>query len=132
MRHRASRPGFTLIEVLVAFTIAAVLLVALLRSFGAGLAGGTRADNYTVATTLAESALEALGTSEKLSDGFRSERAVGPYEVVSSARYYPAPSGIDPAKLYVVPYDVAVTVSWRQGPRAQSVTLRTIRLALRR
>ncbi len=131
MRDGGRSGGFTLIEVLVAFTIAAILLVALLRSFSGGVAGSVRADDYTEATILAESTLEALGTSEALGDGFHFERAEGRYIVAATAHLYTPPDASDVAHRYVVAYDVRVTVSWHEGLRAPSITLRTLHLALR-
>ncbi|HUZ75082.1 MAG TPA: type II secretion system protein [Stellaceae bacterium] len=131
IRRRIRPGGFTLVEVLVAFAIAAVLLVALLRSFSGGVAGSARAGAYAEATTLAESTLETLGTSVKLSDGMNAATDDGPYRIAVTARLYTPPDRTEPAQLYVVPYEVAVTVTWREGQRAQSITLRTLRLALR-
>lgn len=128
MRTGADEIGFTLIEVLVAVTIAAVLMVALLRSFSGGIAGTVRADDASEATSVAESGLESLGTRVALRDGLAAHYEEGQFSVAESAQLYrPAETAGD-----IRLYDVAVTVSWRAGTGIERVTLRTLKPALRR
>jgi prepilin-type N-terminal cleavage/methylation domain-containing protein len=63
MRSPASDQGFTLIEVLVATALAAILLLPLLHSFSTGIATATRTDAITQATLIAESTLENIGAA---------------------------------------------------------------------
>src|SRR5258707_11895102 len=55
-----SSAGFTLIEILVAFTVATLLLGALYQLFSAGLRSSASAQHYADAVLLAESGLDAL------------------------------------------------------------------------
>src|SRR5258707_8716331 len=55
-----SSAGFTLIEILVAFTVATLLLGALYQLFSAGLRSSASAEHYADAVLLAESGLDAL------------------------------------------------------------------------
>jgi len=128
MRRHADAEGFTLIEVLVAFTIAVVLLLPLLRSFSSGIGSSTRTDTFTDATLIAESALESAGQSFPLTDGSNIEQQEGPYRVTTSVRRY-AGEGTPQAPLLVTaPYEIAVTVSWQEAARTRSIALHTLRL----
>ena len=131
MPSRAEDSGFTLIEVLVAFTIALVLLIPLLHSFSTGLASGARTDAFTNATLIAQSTLERLGPEVALNDKATAKRQDGPYEIETSVRRYQGDGAPERAtRSAVVPFDVAVTVRWREGLRMQSVTLQGIRLGM--
>ena len=129
MRHRRhDDSGFTLIEVLVAFAIAAVLLLPLLRSFSTGIGAATRSDAATEATLIAQSTLEGMGHLVALSDGASIDRQEGPYHVSALVGRHHGDGVASGPILTVVPYDVAVTVDWQDGARTRSITLHTVRL----
>lgn len=118
--------GFTLIEVLVAFTIMAVALVALMQAFSSGLLNLDTAQRYVTATLQARSALDQIGPvialeagehGGELGNGSKWRAVVEPQGTSAS--------GFDEAPR-LQPYNVAVTVTWRGE---QAVTLRTLRLA---
>ena len=76
--HRARFPacgrmrdedGFTLLEVLIAFAVLAVLLVPILQVFGGGLGNAETARAYSTATLLARSKLAEIATESELADG---------------------------------------------------------------
>ena len=75
MRMRRSSPesGFTLLEVLVAFAVLAVMIVPILQVFGGGLGTTETARAYTTATLLARSKLAEVGVAETLG-GRRNDR----------------------------------------------------------
>ncbi len=128
MSRPADARGFTLIEVLVAFTIAALLLLPLLRSFSAGIASATRTDSYTEATLIAESTLESLGPGVALTDGGSIDRQEGQYHVAAAMHRYQTDAAPDRTLLVAIPYEVTVTISWPEAARMQSIALRTLRL----
>ena len=131
MPSRAEEAGFTLIEVLVAFTIALVLLIPLLHSFSTGLATDVRTDSFTNATLIAQSTLERLGPEVALNDNAGTKRQDGPYEIETSVHRYRGDGVSDGGtRSAIVPYGVAVTVRWREGLRMRSVTLHGIRLGM--
>ncbi len=135
--------GFTLLEVLVAFTILAVALGALLQAFSTGLRGLGAAEAHANAVSHARSKLDEVGAlipleegvqsgafdsdafdsgafdSGAFDEGYRWTVSIQPYEPSEAAEW---------GDLSVVPYDVTVTVAWG---RESSVTLRTLRLAPR-
>lgn len=120
--------GFTLIEVLVAFTIAALLLVAVLRILTLGLDGAQRAEAYTRATIIAESTLDTLGVATPLKDGDTAELSDGPFRIHAAIERYREPGAGRESVQYLVLYRVSATVAWRDGRRERSVALSTLRL----
>lgn len=65
----AGEAGFTLIEVLVAFAVLAIVLVPLLQVFGGGLGSTQTARAYTQAALLARSKLDEMGVEAPLVEG---------------------------------------------------------------
>ena len=61
--------GFSLVEVVVAFVITGLVLVAALRLFGGAFDGSARAERLTLALVAAESTLESFGTALPLRPG---------------------------------------------------------------
>ncbi len=125
-RGEAGEAGFTLIEILVAFTVAALLLGGLYEVF----AGGVRVANATRRTSeallLAQSALEAMAGAPA-SAGQTNEQ-IGQFQRVTDIT--PRPDLLPPtAQADVVPYEVVVRVVWREGVRPRGVTLSTMWLA---
>lgn len=128
MRQRADTHGFTLIEVLIAFTIAAVMLLPLLQGFSAGINSAARTDNFSEATLIAESALETAGPGFALADGSSLDQQEGRYHVATAVHRYQDDATSDRPLLLAIPYEIVVTVSWQEAARARSVALRTLRL----
>jgi prepilin-type N-terminal cleavage/methylation domain-containing protein len=127
MRNRADAAGFTLIEMLVAITLMALLLLPLMRSFSSGLLARSRSDRLTEATIIAEAELETVAANPAFSSEPSSDRNEGRYTIQTTIAPYQMTILED--GLPVRPYEIRVTVSWPQGARAQSVALRTLRLA---
>ncbi len=124
----SSAAGFTLIEILVAFTVAALLLAALYQVFSMGLRSSASAENYANAVMLAESGLDALaGTS--LAIGQTTDRISG-YERTTIIRSRPElEPGSTQAALKL--YEIEVRVAWRDGVRERSVSLSTLKVGPR-
>jgi general secretion pathway protein I len=133
IRSPAARadPGFTLIEVLVAFAIMAIALGTLFAVFGSGLRRGGQIEAERNALAVAQSVLADIGGEIPLADGKAEGEAPGgmrwrvdiqPYAVEAGQTQQSAPA------LPVRAHEVAVAVSWGGGA-GQVVTLRTLRLA---
>jgi general secretion pathway protein I len=128
--RRTDRRGFTLIEVLVAFAVAAVLLVGLSRAFSGGFRLGGEVDRYDAALVIAESTIDALGAALPPRDDGAFDRREGGFAVRAVAHRYgedeATPGTVEPV---LVPYELAVAVSWQEGRQRRSVELQTLRLA---
>ena len=126
MRQHADSAGFTLIEMLVAITLMALLLLPLMRSFSSGLFVRSRTDVLTEATLIAEAELETFAAKSTFSGETSFDRFEGRYSVHTSVGRYVA--GSFDAELPVRPYEIQVTVSWPDGSQTRSVDLRMLRL----
>lgn len=127
---RAARDqrGFTLIEVLVAFAVLAMLLGAIYQTFSSGLNASARAERRAVAALHAQSVLAALGSGEPISQGEATGELDGGYRWQTSVRLLE--SAGETARLDA--FEVIVTVSWEASlGRQGSVSLNTLRLAVR-
>jgi general secretion pathway protein I len=127
MNHCAARTaGFTLIEVLVAFVIAAVTLGAIYEIFSTGVRSNVATESYRDATLIGESALDALD-GVPISAGESRDR-LGAYERVTRITERPdlLPAG---TLRRFFPYQIEVTVTWRDGLHERSVDFATLRLA---
>ena len=68
-RRQKGDGGFTLLEVLIAFAILAVALVALIQAFSQGIHGSHVAEERAIAIMLARSKLAEIGKSIPLEEG---------------------------------------------------------------
>jgi general secretion pathway protein I len=126
--------GFTLLEVLIAFTIAAIAFTALMRVFSTALDVTERAGGISQATLIAQSKLAQVGTVIPLVDGgqagdevngrFRWSVNIGPYEppVVVNPD---APVSLAPLTLPLEMKRIEAVV--RYGEPERNVTLVTYR-----
>ncbi|HUB96165.1 MAG TPA: type II secretion system protein [Stellaceae bacterium] len=126
-RHRAIA-GFTLIEVMVAFAVAAILMVVLSRALGLGVVATARVKSQGDAVLIAESTLDSMGTVTPLKDGDTADLDEGGYHIHATVDRY-----VDPARPtshgYLALYRVRATVMWREARQRRSLTLTTLRLA---
>lgn len=123
-RRPRGRRGFTLLEALIAFTILAVALAALLRAFGAGIGGLTRAEAYGTAALHARSKLEEVGSVLPIEPGSREGGFDDGYRWRVDISAYG--DGEPETRTQAVLYAVDVSVGQDETPL---VTLRTVRLA---
>ncbi|HWE75575.1 MAG TPA: prepilin-type N-terminal cleavage/methylation domain-containing protein [Stellaceae bacterium] len=128
MPRHGDESGFTLIEVLVATTIAALLLLPLLRGFSAGLATTTRSGGLTEATLIAQSTLETIGAQTPLDAATSVEHQDGRYHVTTTIHPYSSGELANEAALPVAAYEITVTVDWPEGAKPEKVAIRTLRL----
>jgi general secretion pathway protein I len=135
MRHDG---GFTLLEVLVAFVIAALALGLLFHSASGGLTAVRAAGRTAEAVSRAKSHLAALGRDVALADGtfqgddgdgYRWKIRITPV-ATSSPPDVPVPGGVRQWPLTL--YAIEVAVSWTEDSREREVMLRTERLTARK
>jgi hypothetical protein len=112
---------------LVALTIATLLLAVLLRGLGLGAAGSRRVEAYAEATILAQSVLDTAAVATPLADGAEAERQEGAFRIRAAVHRYRA-GPADKEDGYLVPYELTAMVLWRDGAEERSVSLQTLRL----
>jgi general secretion pathway protein I len=124
---RRADDGFTLLEILVAFTVAALLLSAGMRALSVDIGGVTQSRAQTEAVLLASSALEEVGVTIPLREGEQTESVGGGFvRRLAIAQSNIEVKGEGPPQ--AIPYEIDATVAWNSGGREHSVSLRTIRL----
>lgn len=122
---RAERQGgFSLLELLVAFTILATVITVLLQIFAGGLRNLKVGDDYASAVAVAEARLAELGRvapivegeAEGSQDGYRWHLSVRPWDKL-----------VAPVTGEPVLFEVRVTVRWQEANTERTLTLASLR-----
>jgi len=132
--------GFSLLEVLVAFTVAALALALVFQIYGRGAHALVAADGYARAVVVAQSILASAGVEDTLepgetegetADGWRWRRQVEPYQdpeleaLLTQAPAADGARGTRAQRLTLV--EVRVAVDWHDGLRQRSLELVSLR-----
>jgi general secretion pathway protein I len=130
--------GFSLLEVLVAFTLFAVAMGVLMQIFSRGVTGATLADRYARATMYAESKLAATGLEDKLKEGVASGKFDDDYVWQVTVKPYQDPTPRDQMSLdfekqfYTQLYEIESRVTFvADDQRERVVALSTLQFGLR-
>ncbi len=127
-----NQKGFSLLEVLVAFAILALLLGVLLGIFGRATQTTIAAAQYTQATTLAESLLNRVGHDLALEPGALSGATDNGFSWELTLVELDLADAFGTTQLPAIPYRVNVKVLWFDAGRPRQLTLSTLRLRLSR
>ena len=128
IKRRQGAQGFSLLEVLVAFSVLSLTLAVVLQIFSTGLRAGVLSEEYARATALAESKLAELGRlgpiQETTEEGafdeiYRWQLDVNPPDWWEE---------VEREQIPVIPYEVHVTVLWTGPNRQRSLRLSTLRV----
>jgi general secretion pathway protein I len=130
--------GFSLLEVLVAFTLFAVAMGVIMQIFSRGVNGASIADHYAKATMHAESRLAAIGLEETIKEGTSSGKFDDDYTWQVTIKPYqdPAPRdqmAIDFEKQHFAQlYEIETKVTFATDDRkVRAVTLSTLQIGPR-
>ncbi len=134
MKNRAitfhKQSGFTILEVLVAFLVAALLLAVILSGFSTGLSSLARADRMSQAALVAQSRIAELGVVEPLQEGQVSGRddQHGDYRWQINVQPFAWDYADATAQQGSTLYKVDVEVFWPTGDKEHSFLLTTLKL----
>lgn len=126
-----NQQGFSLLEILIAFSILAVSLSILLNIFAVGVTTASVAEDYTTAVEIAESLMAKTGIETPLQAGqiegvqhnkYHWQVLVQPFELASEP--------VDNTTLSAALFKVSVTVSWGDGRKIKLVTLKLVNKVL--
>ena len=130
--------GFSLLEVLAAFVILALVGTALFRLFSGALGNAALSDEYSRATLYAESRLAALGVETPLREGVQQGTSEDGYYAWTVKIEPYTPPGTTPdidgtvATMGVNLWRLATTVRWPGAPGSErSVALATLKVAIK-
>lgn len=125
MTYLTDRRGFTLLEILVAFSLIGIVLVVVMQIFSAGLRSLSLSDSYVNASARAEAVMRNIVEDEDFPnvtlsgstrDGYRFDSVITKgYEERVQA-------------LNIDLYQVRVTIYWNDGVRERSMSLDTLKL----
>ena len=120
--------GFSLLEILIAFSILALSLGLLLKIFSSGVNTAMLAEDYTIAVQIAQSKMAVIGVASPLraDSGIENDK----YKWLVEVSPYPFnPEHIDLTELSVALVKVKVIVSWGDGSTDdRHVELTTLKL----
>lgn len=116
--------GFTLIEVLVAFGILSLTLVALLQVFSQGLRSVDVAERHLIATMLMRSILDDLGTEIPIVVGERSGDIDDGYRWTTRIARSRTVAPIATGQWTYFSYEIEVEIAWNDRPVTTATTLR--------
>ena len=122
--------GFSLLEILIAFSILALSLGILLKIFSAGVNTAVVAEDYTAAIQIAESLMAKTGVETPLlpdqSSGVDNEKY---HWLVEVSPFVFNPENVDPTAIRAVLYKVKVIVNWGDdNTNDRQVELTTLKL----
>lgn len=126
---RRAEAGFTFIELLIAFVIAAGGLTVLFQLLSGNMTGLSRAQAREHATLIAQSRLAELQTTPTLAPGSLQGQADNRFSWAATVQPY-GPSLTSRHGKAIPLYALGVTVRWRDGASVQQVSLNTLHLAL--
>ncbi len=122
--------GFSLLEILIAFSILAVSLTILLKIFSAGVNTAVVAEDYTAAVQIAESLMVTTGVETPLVAGQNSGIENEKYHwLIDVSPFEFNPENVERTTITAVLFKVQVIVSWgNDNANDRQVKLTTLKL----
>lgn len=126
--HSKSAQGFSLLEILVAFVMMALVVGTLLQLFGSSMRNVALSDEYSFAIQIAESRLQAVGSEIKVEQGSERGSEEGtPYNWVVEMEPVELHEDQEDFSLSVQPYRVSVVVAWDSDGKKRQFALSSLR-----
>ncbi|XSG83865.1 MAG: type IV pilus modification PilV family protein [Methylohalobius sp. ZOD2] len=128
MRNREA--GFSLLEIMVAFTLLALSLAVLMQAFGSGVGLLGDAGGVARAATLAQSQMARVGIEIPVEEGaYQGEWQAGYRWHLQIAPFYPLQPVPEHPRWQL--YQVQVTISWTDADRTRTYRMTTLRVGPR-
>lgn len=128
--RRSRQAGFTLIEVLAAFVIFALLFGVVLQILSTSMSNTRLSGDYTRAALWAQSKLDVIGLEQMIEPGVTQGRFDERFswQMDVSEGFVFDDRGLDPEALPIALYHVELTVDWGEHRRRQAVfeTMRSV------
>ena len=130
VRRRHRQRGFTLIEVMAAFAVFALLFGVTLQILSTSLSNTRRSGDLTMAALWAQSVLDVAGVENMIepgrSSGSLDERFRWHMEVTEEQMF--DEQGLEAAELPIALYRIVLEVEWGENPQRSAVfeTLRAV------
>ena len=121
--------GFSLLEILIAFTILALSIGVLLNVFSSGLRRAMLSEEYQKAVIIAQSNLATAGTEKELQEGRLQGSVDDKYFWSLEATLFVMGDESESEQIGITPYQVTSTVEWAAGKENRQVQLTSIKLA---
>ena len=132
LRLRSKHRGFSLLEILVAFSILAISLGIILKIFSTGITSAQVTGDYTIAVQIAQNLLDKTGSESplKLGEINGSENKLYQWRVTVAPKMFTSPE-LDLHDLPVALFDVTAHVWWGGENKSDDrvVELHTLKLA---
>ncbi len=132
LRLRSKHQGFSLLEILVAFSILAVSVGIVLKIFSAGLTTTQITGDYTTAVQIAKNLLDTTGNESalKVAEIKGNENKVYYWQVNVSPKTFSSPE-LDLQDLPVTLFEITARVWWDEDDKInqREVVLSTLKLA---
>ena len=122
--------GFSLLEVLVAFSVMALVLGVVFRILSSGMNTAELTGRYSQAALLAQSRMAELDAQDDLQEGrSEGEFADSDYRWQLTVSAYNGEPTLNLDQLTFRPLAVELEVHWGDGDQSRSINLSTLRLA---
>jgi general secretion pathway protein I len=132
---RRASAGFSLLEILVAFTVFAIIVAVVMQIFSTGVNGATVAERYAKASQYAESKLAAAGVEEVLKEGVKDGTFDDEFRWRVEIKRFEDPTPRDQQAIdfdknnFVQLFEITATVSFTtDDQKERSVVLTTLQL----
>lgn len=120
--------GFSILEILIAFVVMALVVGSLLRLFGTSMRNVVLADEYSFAVQIAESRMQAVGSEIPVEQGsVTGEESGTSYNWAVNMEPVELDEDQDNFSLSVQPYQVTVVISWDSAGKKREFMLSSLR-----
>ena len=120
--------GFSLLEVLVAFSVMSFSLTAILSIYSTAFQSSNSAERFAIATQLVESKLKEISVASVLQEGIETSTPTEQYVWRATARALNWQGSTGSEDHPLRPYEITVSAFWTEAGHDHEVSISTVRL----